>query len=86
MQYTCLQGGNSFVVAQVLYPQPWGVKILRMRPTTDFKGIHQLAIPAYITARAPVMHVPWCMSGSLILGGGENAFPGHAQLTILRIW
>ena len=39
-----------------------------------------------------VNHVPWCMSGSLTNGGGENgartfpAFPAHAQPAILRIW
>ena len=35
-----------------------------------------------------VTHVPWCMSGSLTCGGGENfpAFPAHAQPAILRIW
>ena len=33
-------------------------------------------------------HVPWCTSGSLTRGGGENisAIPAHAQPTILRIW
>ena len=33
-------------------------------------------------------HVPWCMSGSLTRGGGENfpAFPAHAQPVILCIW
>ena len=35
-----------------------------------------------------VTHVPWCISGSLIRGGGDNvlAFPAHAQPAILRIW
>ena len=35
-----------------------------------------------------VTHVPWCMSGSIARGGGENvpAFPAHAQTSILRIW
>ena len=35
-----------------------------------------------------VTHLPWCMSGSLARGGGENvpAFSAHAQSTILRIW
>ena len=41
-----------------------------------------------------VMHVPWCMPGSLTSGflwsgpQGETfpAFPVHAQLAILRIW
>ena len=45
-------------------------------PATDFKRNHKLAILACITARAS--HVPWCMSGSLTRGGGENdpSIPG----------
>ena len=33
-------------------------------------------------------HVPWCMSGSLTLGGGENVpgIPSACAPTILRIW
>ena len=35
-----------------------------------------------------VTHMPWCMSGSLIRGGGKTspAFPAHAQHPILSIW
>ena len=35
-----------------------------------------------------VTHVPWCMSGSLTRGDGENGpgFPGACAPTILRIW
>ena len=35
-----------------------------------------------------VTHVPWCMSGSLTRGGGENVpgIPGACAPTILRIW
>ena len=35
-----------------------------------------------------VTHVPWCMSGSLTLGGGENVpgIPGACAPAILRIW
>ena len=35
-----------------------------------------------------VTHVPWCMTGSLTRGSGENvlAFPAHAQPEILRNW
>ena len=35
-----------------------------------------------------VTHVPWCMSGSLTRGGGENVpgIPGACALAILRIW
>ena len=35
-----------------------------------------------------VTHVSWCMSGSLIRGGGENVpgIPAHAQPAVLRIW
>ena len=35
-----------------------------------------------------VTHVPWCMSGSLTLGGWENVpgIPGACAPTILRIW
>ena len=34
------------------------------------------------------MHVPWCISGSLTRGCGENVpgIPAHAQPTILRSW
>ena len=32
-----------------------------------------------------VTHVPWCMSGSLTCGGGENV-PGACAPKILRIW
>ena len=43
-------------------------------PATAFNGNRGLAIPVRITARA-WPHVPWCMSGSLTCGGGENV-PG----------
>ena len=35
-----------------------------------------------------VTHVPWCMSGSLTCGGGENipGIPGACAPAILRIW
>ena len=35
-----------------------------------------------------VTHVPWCMSGSLTPGGGENVpgIPGAFASAILRIW
>ena len=35
-----------------------------------------------------VTHVPWCMSGSLTHGGGENVpgIPGACASAILRIW
>ena len=35
-----------------------------------------------------VTHVPWCMSGSLAPGGGENVpgIPGACALAIFRIW
>ena len=35
-----------------------------------------------------VTHVPWCMSGSLTRGGGENVpgIPGACAVGILRIW
>ena len=35
-----------------------------------------------------VTHVPWCMSGSLTRGGGENVpgIPGACAPTILSIW
>ena len=35
-----------------------------------------------------VTHVPWCMSGSLTCGGGENVLgiPGACAPAILRIW
>ena len=35
-----------------------------------------------------VTHVPWCMSGSLTCGGGENVpgIPGACAAAILRIW
>ena len=35
-----------------------------------------------------VTHVPWCMSGSLTCGDGENVpgIPGACAPTILRIW
>ena len=43
-------------------------------PANALKGNRGLAIPACIMARAGP-HVPWCMSGSLTCGGGENV-PG----------
>ena len=35
-----------------------------------------------------VTHVPWCMSGSLTCGGGENVpgIPGECATPIVRIW
>ena len=54
----------------------------RYSPAADFKGNRQLAIPAC------TCHVPWCMSGSLTYGDGENVLgiPGACAPAILRIW
>ena len=52
---------------------------LQMRPLVSDPGMHHDMC---------VTHVPWCMSGSLIRGGGETfpAYPAHAQPAIFRIW
>ena len=44
-------------------------------PATDFKGNHGTC----------VMHVPWCMSGSLTRGGGETLSKGHRVLWKIEI-
>ena len=43
-------------------------------PVTDFKG-KQLVCDPGMHSGTCVTHVPWCMSGSLTRGGGENV-PG----------
>ena len=49
-------------------------------PSNENRG---LAIPACITARAWPL-VPWCLSGSLTCGGGENV-PGILGIVSLRL-
>ena len=48
----------------------------RMKPLVSDPGMHHGTC---------VTHVPWCMSGSLTCGGGENV-PGACAPAILRIW
>ena len=48
----------------------------RRRPLVSDPGMHHGTC---------VTHVPWCMSGSLTCGGGENV-PGACAPAILRIW
>ena len=45
-------------------------------------------MPGTFSPPTRVTHVPWCMSETLIRGGGEMfpAFPAHAQTAILCIW
>ena len=52
---------------------------LQRKPSVSDPGLHHGTC---------VMHVPWCMPGSLTHGGGEMfpAFPAHAQPAVLRIW
>ena len=51
----------------------------RRRPLVSDPGMHHGTC---------VTHVPWCMSGSLTCGGGENVpgIPGACAPAILRIW
>ena len=51
----------------------------RMKPLVSDPGMHHGTC---------VTHVPWCMSGSLTCGGGENipGIPGACAPAILRIW
>ena len=53
-------------------------------PTADFKGNSYPGMPHGTC----VTHVPWCMSGSLTRGGGENVLgiPGTCARAILGIW
>ena len=54
-------------------------------PATDFK----LPVSDHGTHHGTcVTHVPWCMSGSLACGDGENGpgIPGVCAPAILRIW
>ena len=50
-----------------------------MKPLVSDPGMHHDTC---------VTHVPWCMSGSLTCGGGENVpgIPGACAPAILRIW
>ena len=52
---------------------------LQRKPLVNDPGMHH---------GTRVTHVPWCMSGSLLSGGGNTvpAFPAHMQSAILRIW
>ena len=53
--------------------------LLQWKPLACDPGIHHGTC---------VTHVPWCMSGSLTRGGGENVpgIPGACTPAILRIW
>ena len=75
---------------------------MRLLPDTENQGLrmhrecrecfprHRLQRKSLVSDHSTcVTHVPWCMSGSIIRGGGENipGIPGTcAQPTILRIW
>ena len=52
---------------------------LRRKPLVSDPGMHHGTC---------VTHVPWCMSGSLTCGDGENVpgIPGASAPTILRVW
>ena len=52
---------------------------LQRKPLVSYPGMHHGTC---------VTHVPWCMSGSLTRGGGENVpvIPGACAPAILRIW
>ena len=57
-------------------------------PTANFQGNRLVSHPGMHHGTC-VTHVPWCMSGSLTYGNGENVSnirPAHAQTAILRIW
>ena len=60
----------------------------RVSPVTVFKRKTLVNDPGMHHGMC-ITHVPWCMSGSLICGGGEIV-PGipavHTQPAILRIW
>ena len=53
--------------------------LLQRKPLVSDPGMHHGTC---------VTHVPWCMSGSLTRGGGENVpgIPGARAPVILRIW
>ena len=52
---------------------------LQRKPLVSDPGMHHATC---------VTHVPWCMSGSLTCGGGENVpgMPSACAPAILRIW
>ena len=52
---------------------------LQRKPLVNDPGMHHGTC---------VTHVPWCISGSLTRGGGENVpgIPGACALATLRIW
>ena len=55
------------------------IRRLQRKPLVSDHGMHHGTC---------VTHVPWCMSGSLTCGGGENVpgIPGACTPAILRIW
>ena len=58
-----------------VFPCHW----LQRKPLVSGPGMHHGTC---------VTHVPWCMSGSLASGGGENVpgIPGACAPAIFRIW
>ena len=58
-----------------VFPRRW----FQMKPLVSDPGMHHGTC---------VTHVPWCMSGSLTCGDGENVpgIPGACAPAILRIW
>ena len=55
------------------------IRRFRRKPLVSDPGMHH---------GTSVTHVPWCMSGSLTCGDGENVpgIPGACAPAILRIW
>ena len=58
-----------------LFPRRW----IQRKPRVSDPGLHHCTC---------VTHVPWCMSGSLTRGCGENVpgIPSASAPAILRIW
>ena len=74
---SCACAGNAGNDPPPPPPPPGGQ--LQRKPLVSDHGMHHGTC---------VTHVPWCMSGSLTCGGGENVpgIPGACAPAILRIW
>ena len=74
-RYVKLRAAHAPGMPRMFFP----TRRLQRKPLVSDPGMHHGTC---------VTHVLWCMSGSLICGGGENVpdIPGACAPAILRIW
>ena len=99
-RWGCAKGGCECVITMAAHNAPWASNQIRkiagcacagnagnVFPCRRFQGNPLVSDPGMHHGTC-VTHVPWCMSGSLTCGDGENipGIPGACAPAILSIW